>query len=105
MRNSTATKAVAAVTSLTRVSVINRPIHIAAAFYNKELERRQRCLSRRPLSKKFHDLYPRRPIKTLKDDVDGTAIDGSTLDVVASYPITDSYKNQAGRVQIRRWWQ
>ena len=73
-------------------------IYIAAAFYNKELEdNKDENTFGVTLAKNFNSLFLAAAYQNIeKDSVDGTTLDGSTLDVVASYPITDSYKIKLG---------
>lgn len=68
-------------------------IYIAAAFYNKELEdgTDENTLGV-TLSKSFDSLY----LAAAYQDIDKDDADGSTLDVVASYAINESYKVKLG---------
>ena len=68
-------------------------IYIAAAFYNKELEDgTDENTVGVTLSKSFDSLY----LAAAYQDIDKDDADGSTLDVVASYAINESYKVKLG---------
>lgn len=68
-------------------------IYVAVAFYNKELEdSTDENTVGVTLSKSFDSLY----LAAAYQDIDKGDVDGSTLDVVASYAINESYKVKLG---------
>jgi outer membrane protein OmpU len=68
-------------------------IYIAAAFYNKELEddKDENTLGV-TIAKSFESLYLAAAYQNIEKD----SVDGSTLDVVASYSINETYKIKLG---------